>query len=385
VLVKTSLFVALVLWQLLWSAPVFAQPAAADPVARDMNEEVFRVPVKVRDMFNREETGQVAITVFRPKGDGPFPLMVFNHGRATADKRASQGRSRPENLARYFLAKGFVVLAPTRIGYAETYGSFDPEDSGRCEIARYEPMAIAASDQVLATVEFAKTLNFVDTSRWIVAGVSVGGLTSIATVGRNPTGLLGGINFAGGAGGNPDSRPGKPCNPSALANLWGVQAKDARVPMLWLYWKNDKFWGEQQPRDWHTSWTRQGGKAEFVSLEPAGEDGHAGMNIAMEAWLGPVDKFLAGLGFTGKAIIEKPVPTNFAALVEVAKLPVTGPRQVAGYESFLKLALPRAIALGDKGAWATARGDYAHGKALGSCHRTGQVCRLYAVDDEVVW
>lgn len=28
---------------------------------------------------------------------------------------------------------------------------------------------------------------------------------------------------------------------------------------------------------------------------------------------------------------------------------------------------------------------YAHGKALGSCQRFGQTCKLYAVDNAVVW
>ena len=32
-----------------------------------------------------------------------------------------------------------------------------------------------------------------------------------------------------------------------------------------------------------------------------------------------------------------------------------------------------------------ARDDYAHGKALGNCQRAGQTCRLYVVDDAVVW
>lgn len=49
-------------------------------------------------------------------------------------------------LARYLVAKGFMVLAPTRVGYVETYGDFDPEKTGGCSSPRIEPMSIAASD-----------------------------------------------------------------------------------------------------------------------------------------------------------------------------------------------------------------------------------------------
>lgn len=95
-------------------------------------------------------------------------------------------------------------MVPNRIGYWESYGDFDPEHSACRSIAA---MSIAASEQVLAAVAFAKTLGYVDTSRWLVAGQSVGGLTAVATVGRSPVGLLGGINFSGGTGGS-GSQPG---------------------------------------------------------------------------------------------------------------------------------------------------------------------------------
>ena len=73
-----------------------------------------RIPVTVKNLYGREETRTIPLTVFRPAGDGPFPLVVFNHGRATVDRRAAQGRYRPEQAARYLVAKGFVVLVPTR-------------------------------------------------------------------------------------------------------------------------------------------------------------------------------------------------------------------------------------------------------------------------------
>jgi dienelactone hydrolase len=357
----------------------------AEVFAKDMREEIVRINVAVKDLYNREETKSVAITIYRPSGNGPYPLLVFNHGRAVSEKRAAQGRSRPEHLARYFVAKGFVVLAPTRIGYWETYGGFDPEDAGNCSNMRIEPMSIVASDQVLAAVEYAKSLPYVDATRWLVAGQSVGGLTSVATVGRNPKGLLGGINFAGGAGGNPEHRPGNPCGVAPVGLYWGSIAKNSTVPMLWLYWQNDKFWGEKHPKTWHEKWLEGGGKAAFNLLPAVGEDGHSGVNTDMDTWLPIVDDYLGKLGFRNAAIVAKPAKSDFADVRDVAKVPVSTQAKENFYAKFLAAKHPRAFAVGERGASGYAFGDYAMGKALGFCQRSGQVCKLYAIDDQVVW
>jgi dienelactone hydrolase len=357
----------------------------AEVFAKDMREEIVRINVAVKDLYNREETKSVAITIYRPSGEGPYPLLVFNHGRAVSEKRAAQGRSRPEHLARYFVTKGFVVLAPTRIGYWETYGGFDPEDAGNCSNMRVEPMSIVASDQVLAAVEYAKSLPYVDATRWLVAGQSVGGLTSVATVGRNPKGLLGGINFAGGAGGNPERTPGNPCGVASIGHYWGSIAKNSTVPMLWLYWQNDKFWGEKYPKTWHEKWLEGGGKAAFNLLPAVGEDGHSGVNTDMDTWLPIVDDYLGKLGFRNAAIVGKPAKSDFADVLDVVKVPISTQAKENFYAKFLAAKHPRAFAVGERGASGYASGDYATGKALGFCQRSGQVCKLYAVDDQVVW
>ena len=355
--------------------------ASPEILAKDMREEVLRTQATVKDMYGRQETMALPITVYRPPGEGPYPLVVFNHGRAVAAKRAVQGRYRPEAAARYLVAKGFVVLAPNRIGYWETYGSFDPEATACRTI---EPLSVAASDQVLATVEFAKTLPYVDTSRWLVAGVSVGGVTSVATVARAPPGLLGGINFSGGTGGSPDVDPGRPCNPHASKRYWGEIAKSAQAPMLWLYWENDKYWGADIPKTWHKAWVDGGARAQFVGFAAIGEDGHAGVNIDMDRWLPVVDGFLAQLGFDKPAIVKAPPPSAFAAIDATAAVPV-GRSGKAAYAKFLEMALPRAFAVSSKGGFGHARGDYAAGRALGNCQRYGNPCALYAVDSDVVW
>jgi hypothetical protein len=56
------------------------------------------------------------------------------------------------------------------------------------------------------------------------------------------------------------------------------------------------------------------------------------------------------------------------------------------YQRFLSAKSPKAIAIGSGGRMGFASGDDAMSNALGFCQRrTGQPCKLYAVDDDVVW
>lgn len=367
-------------------AVAHAQAKAEEPMAKDMREEIQRISVTVKDMYRREETRQIPVTIFRPAGDGPFPLVIMNHGRAPGEKRALQGRQRYEALSRYLVSKGFVLLVPTRVGYGETYDDFDPEYSGDCNARRIEPMSIAASDQVLATLDFAKTLPYVNASRWLVMGQSVGGLTAVTIVSRHPPGLVGAINFAGGVGGNPEKSPGHPCSPQEVARVWrSSAASGGAVPMLWLYWENDLYWGPDNPKRWAEAWVSGGGQAEMHTLAAAGSDGHGAMAFDMDHWVPFAEAFLAKLGFTQPGVVARPASTSFAKVDEVDKVPVSATVREGLYRKFLDAKPPKAFAIGPKGASGYATGDWVMGKALGFCQRRGEPCKLYAVDDDVVW
>jgi dienelactone hydrolase len=368
-------------------ALALAQNAPADDaVAKDLHEQVLRLPVTVKDGFGRQETRSIALTVSKPAGDGPFPLVIMSHGRGSAERRSQQGRQRYEPLARYLVSKGFVVLVPTRVGYGDTYADFDPEDNGGCNVMRVEPVSIAASDQVIAALQFAQSLPYVDASRWVAMGQSVGGLTTVAVAWRHPPGLVGAINFSGGAGGDPERRPGQPCAPAQIERLWRANARTAQVPMLWLYWENDKYWGAEVPRQWHRAFIEGGGKAQLHTLGATGNDGHLGINVDMNTWVPLVEAYLAGLGFGRSGVIVRPPPSGHARIDDLSGPPTSQPNREGAYRRFLDAKLPRAFAIGPNGAAGWASGDWALGRALGSCQRRGgERCRLYAVDDDVVW
>jgi dienelactone hydrolase len=360
--------------------------AAEPPPAADLREEQLSLSVTVQDAYGRRETRAITVTTFRPPGDGPFPLLVLNHGRAAQDRRAGQGRQRYEAQSRYFVSKGFAVFVPTRVGYGDSYGDFDPEYAGDCQAMRPGPASQAAADQVLATVALARTLPWVDASRWVVMGPSLGGLTTLAVASRNPPGLVAAVNFAGGHGGRPDTHPAHSCSPTALSALWNKQAASATLPTLWLYWANDRYWGADWPQRWAQAWKDGGGQVEFHALPEAGADGHQGFTQQMDQWVPLVEEHLARVGFTRSGLVPRPSPSGFAALDDAASVPVSPAARENLYTRFLAAKKPRAFAVGPRGAGGFASGDWALGRALGFCQAArGLPCKLYAVDDEVVW
>lgn len=366
--------------------PSSSQPAAVQALARDLQERVEWIDVSARDSSGQSRSVSIPLTVYRPPGEGPFPLAVINHGRGVPEQRRQMGRARFELMARYLVDKGFVVAVPTRIGYGPSFGSFDPEAGGACRDLRFEVMADAAADQVLASVEHLRRQPWVDASRWLVIGQSVGGLTALATAARNPPGLVGAINFAGGAGGNPERRAGNPCAPDNLAQLWRARAATASAPTLWLYWANDLYWGDQVPLRWAAAWAQGGGQVELHQLSAFGKDGHVGMTAAMDQWVPLVETWLAARGMGRPRPPWPTVDSGYARIDDLAKLPQAGAAAGSAYQRFLAAPPPRALALGSGGAVAWSRGDWAPGRALALCQRRSpDPCALYAIDSTVVW
>lgn len=80
-----------------------------------------------------------------------------------------------------------------------------------------------------------------------------------------------------------------------------------------------------------------------------------------------------------------PAPSGFAALTDVNQLPHVSEAGKALYREWLTKPFPRAVALSTRGSLARAYGRNAMDSAVKNCERFGQACRLYAVDDQVVW
>jgi dienelactone hydrolase len=259
-------------------------------------EEVVDVTVTVANMYGREFTQAIKVTVFRDDERDRSPFLVLNHGRpANAAEFAKMGRVKYTDNSKYFVSKGFVVFVPTRVGYGVTGGE-DMEYSGACSAKNYRPVYEAAVQQSLKVIEHARTLPYVNAERGLIVGQSFGGATAIAVAAKNAYGVVAAVNFSGGGGGNPRDRPESPCRPDLLHDLFVFYGLTSRIPTLWLYSENDKYLGKEKPREWFNAFLNQGGMGEFVQLPPLmpplGEDGHSSFTRNPSAWRPAFEDFL---------------------------------------------------------------------------------------------
>ena len=277
-------------------------PAAAQHLSTTLNESVFTVPVTVKDIRGRSVSGPMTVTQFKPAGAGPFPLAILLHGRGP--DRAATPRYRYTAAAAWLVARGFAVLVPTRLGYGLSGASdpsMDPEGAGMCGRRQYGPALDAAATGVLHLIVHAHQLPFVDQQRVVIIGQSYGGATAIALAAKRIEGVVGVLNFAGGSGGDPDKRPGAPCDADKMSVTYAGFGATSRVPTLWVYTANDKWMGVEAPQRWFAAFKEAGGNGEFLAMPAFGDDGHALFGKGIDIWRPAADRFLDTLGFASPA------------------------------------------------------------------------------------
>src|SRR5262245_6059571 len=240
----------------------------------------------------------IAARILRPEGDGKFGAVVLNHG--VAGTRAERMKESPDQLgsaAAVFVQHGYVVVMPLRRGFGVTGGEY-AEDPGPCSNPDFGKAENAASQDVMAAYDYARSLPYVDGGRMILAGQSAGAMVSLYTAARAPQGLVAVLGFAAGRGGNPDYRPGVPCAVEPVAKLLDTLGSQIRVPVLFHYAANDRFFNPATTRLWFERFKAGGAKADYV-LQPAfGSDGHYIFSAedGQKVWVPAVENFLKEYG-----------------------------------------------------------------------------------------
>ena len=278
-------------------------------------------PAQVVTLPVREASGDIAQMVtayFLPPGPGPFPVVLFSHGRAPGDAaRAALKQGVSKAQLRYWLGKGVAVVSPIRPGYGESTGG-DVEDSGvhydkfgRCTgKPDFRRTADAALRTVPATLDWLRAQPWADARDVLLVGQSVGGLTTVAAGAQPLPGVVGYVNFAGGSGGNPERSPGASCDPDQLTQLYAGYGRTTTLPNLWVYAANDQYWGPDEPRAWHAAFARGGSASTFVQAPAVADgDGHGLSRHAPELWAPALDSFVGRIGFPGKAALAASAPT----------------------------------------------------------------------------
>ena len=347
-----------------------------------LNETVQNIPKK--GLF----TIDLETTIYKPDGDGPFPIAVINHGKSPGDSKF-QGRYRPAVAARYFLQRGYAVIVPMRQGFSKSAGAYI---GGGCNV---ESNGRVQAEDVKAVLDYVTQQSWADKNNMVVLGQSHGGWTTLAFGTLGYPGVKALVNFAGGL--RQESCIAWENN---LAKGASEYASQTRTPSLWFYGDNDSFFSTSTYRAMFEKYTSSGGAARLVAFGLFGSDAHSmfGSRSGVSIWQPEVTQFLAAQGLPSTPLATNakygtvlltavPPKSDYAALDDVAKLPFVKDAGKAGYATYLSKATPRAFALAPSGAWGWAEGgDDPLKRAMDSCNRNGKgLCKLYSVDDFVVW
>ena len=224
--------------------------------------------------------------LFRPPGDGPFPLVVMAHASTqNVLRRAQMPQPEYAALSAWLVARGFAVLVPERPGHGATGGKY-LEDQGGCDEADYSRAGHATADSITAALDFLRQQPFIRREGTVVVGHSAGAWGALALAGSNPKGVSGIIAFAPGRGGRANDFPNQVCAPRTLMSAAAEFGHGARVPVTWLVAVNDSYFSPELSRKLADAFRAGGAKADFRVLAAAGSEGHwlpeteAGIKIA---------------------------------------------------------------------------------------------------------
>src|SRR3979409_1352407 len=253
---------------------VLAATAFADdqPVNRSIQEEVWAIPV----------TLPTIAYVVRPVGDGPFPLVVMNHGVSLNQKeRGFFPLVEFRDAAMGFARRGYMVVAPSG-GYGAAaldeperglYSLFYSKIGG-CYNPNFRDALLAVSLIDKWIIDYLADQKLIVSDNVIVVGQSAGGWAAIALSSRNVPGVRAIITFAAGRGGRVGGKPNNNCAPDRLVDATGEFGRTSRGPMLWMYIENDTDFGPELSKRLHAAFRAAGGNAEYHLFPPHGGDGH---------------------------------------------------------------------------------------------------------------
>jgi dienelactone hydrolase len=263
-----------------------------------LNEQIVQVPLVLDGFFGKKEV-KLTATTFHPPGQGPFPLIILSHGtNSDIVIRQKVGRYRLIPQIREFLKRGFAVIVPIRRGHGSSGGNWAENYGTSCTTPFYNEAGMETAKDIMAAITYASKLSFVQPDKILLVGQSAGGFGSLATASQNPPGVIGVVNFAGGHGGNPDTRPGNPCAHERLAETIGKFAKTIKIPVLWHYAENDLYFGPEVVREMFAAFQGAGAKGRLVIQPPFGKDGHSlfASRSAIPIWTPEFDRFIMELG-----------------------------------------------------------------------------------------
>lgn len=250
--------------------------------------------------------GPVEVTLYRPPGSGPFPLLIWNHGDIVLGSPYLKGRRfREAELAHEFIDMGLAVAVVARPGVGRSEGYYRMGFSQGDADATYKGRVNA--QEMLAVWPQLQELPWVDRQQLVVAGQSAGGFASVVAVSMQIPELVASMTFAGGRTDAPVS-----FRNDTMIRGFADAGKGANAPLLMVFAENDSRYTANTIRESHRAFVASGAKATLALYPARARDGHY-LHTEPALWREDVRKFLqdVGLPITAQpAAPQRPTDSN---------------------------------------------------------------------------
>ena len=206
--------------------------------------------------------------LFRPLGEGPFPLALIAHASTeNVLRRAQMPQPEYRALSAWLVARVFAFWCPTP-GHGATGGIY--LESRVAATRLITPTWPRTADGRRRRRPSAQAI----LSARGVVGHSAGAWGALALASEDPKDIAAIVAFAPGRGGHANDFPNRVCAPHTLMAAAGEFGKAARVKVTWLVAANDSYFSPALSRQLVDAFRGAGGKADFHVLPAYGSEGH---------------------------------------------------------------------------------------------------------------
>jgi dipeptidyl aminopeptidase/acylaminoacyl peptidase len=228
--------------------------------------------------------------LFKPKGSGPFPAVLYNHGSAEGMMSDTASNA----IGPLYVAKGWIFFMPYRRGQglSADAGPYigdqiaQAEKKGGKRLAAETMIRLLKKEHLhdqLAALEWLKKQKFVQTDRIAVAGQSFGGIETV--LGAEKYSFCAAVDAAGGA----MSWQVAP----QLHDLMKKSVRNSKTPIFFFQAENDFDLGPS--KDLYKKMRANHKTAEIKIYPPFGKthfDGHSFTWLGSAIWFNDVFAFV---------------------------------------------------------------------------------------------
>ncbi|WP_434764071.1 dienelactone hydrolase family protein [Vibrio fortis] len=226
-------------------------------------------------------------TLYKPQGEGPFPVVIFNHGSTGGDEDYAKQTVNPWGFGKYLNDKNIALVIPMRRGRGGSEGSY--KEQYTCSTDGISEGIEYATESLDASYQFILDQPWVDKEKVMLAGNSRGGILSLKFASEHPGAFTGVMNFAGGWVDDSCVAGGVSPNVPIFENA----ARKLSIPTLFIYGRNDPFYSDESIKTYAMSYENAGGNMDFELYQlGSGASGHDVFYRYYHLWSGVADQYL---------------------------------------------------------------------------------------------